>query len=189
MEGIYFYCSIIGGSILVLQVLLVLVGFGGDTDVDGHLDADSLEAHAHASDAFFKILSLKTLVAFVTFFGLSGMAATRGGISTVPTLLISLAAGSTALYIVAWMMAGLSKLQSSGNLELSNAIGTVAKVYLTVPGRHLGRGKITVSVQGRTVEAKAVTSGEELKTGSMVRVVGSPAADLLEVVSLEEDRV
>ena len=188
METVYFYCSIIGGGILALQVVLVLVGFGdADTDLDGDLNMDGgVEAHADATDAFFKVLSFKTLVAFVTFFGLSGMAATRGGISLVPTLMISLASGSVALYIVAWLMAGLSKLQSSGTVDIRNSIGSAAKVYLSIPGNHQGRGKVTVAVQGRTVEAKAVTAGKELKTGSMVRIVGAPAADTLEVVSLDE---
>ncbi|MFH0944024.1 MAG: hypothetical protein V2A76_02400 [Planctomycetota bacterium] len=188
METVYFYCSIIGGGILALQVIMVLIGFSDtDADLDGDLDMDGgAEAHADAADAFFKVLTFKTLVAFVTFFGLSGMASTRGGVSAVPTLMISVASGSAALYIVAWLMAGLSKLQSSGNVDLRNSIGSAAKVYLSIPGNHQGRGKVTVAVQGRTVEAKAVTAGKELKTGSMVRIVGVPADDTLEVVSLDE---
>lgn len=186
MESVYFYCSVIGGAVLLLQLILVIAGAGhGDGDVD--LDGDvGLDAHADASDAFFKVLSLKTLVAFVTFFGLSGMASTNAGLATLPTLAISIGAGTAALYIVAWMMVGLSRLQSSGNVNIENAIGSAAKVYLKIPGHNKGRGKVTVAVQGRTMEIKALTSGDELVTGSMVRVVGAPAADTLEVVALEE---
>lgn len=184
METLYFYCAVTGGAILVLQVLLLLLGAGDhDTSFDGH-DVDDPSA---AGDAFFKVLSFKTVVAFLTFFGLSGLASLQAGLGRVPTLMISFAAGSVALYLVAWMMAGLARLQSSGNVDLQNAVGLAAKVYLTVPGGHAGRGKVTVLVQGRTVEAKAVTAGQPLATGSMVRVVGAPAPDTLEVAPLSEE--
>ncbi|MBI4879489.1 MAG: hypothetical protein HY812_07510 [Planctomycetes bacterium] len=193
METLYFYCAVIGGSLLVLQVILLLIGgadSGADADVDAsadvHLDAD-MDAHAGASDAFFKVLSLKTLVAFLTFFGLAGLASLKGGLGKTPTVVISVAAGCAALYIVAWMMAGLSRLQSSGNIDLRNAIGSAAKVYLTIPARNSGRGKVTVAIQGRTLEVKAMTAGAELPTGKIVKVMALPAEDTFEVAALEEE--
>ncbi len=193
METIYFISAIVGGSILVLQVILILVGAsgahadtgGGHFDVHDHVDVHP-DVDGDASSAFFKVLSLKTLVAFFTFFGLSGMACTHSGVGSGLTLAISLASGSAALYIVAWMMAGMAKLESSGNLDLRNAVGIAGKVYLTIPAAHSGRGKVTVAVQGRTVEAKATTGGGSLTTGTMIKVIGVPAPDTLEVVALIE---
>lgn len=185
METLYFLSAVVGGTILVLQVLLTLFGLGdAEVDVDGDVD---FATHADATDAFFKVLSFKTLVAFVTFFGLSGLACGHAGLSTLWTFVVSFAAGSAALYVVAWMMAGLARLQSAGNFDLRRAIGSAAKVYLTVPGQNAGQGKVTVALQGRSVEAKAVTGGESLSSGAMVRIIGVAAPDTVEVVPLEED--
>ena len=188
MEMTYFLCAIAGGTILVLQVLMTLFGLSDvDVDVDPDLDlSGDIDAHADVSDAFFKVLSFKTLVAFVTFFGLAGLACSHSGVSDLWTFVISVSAGSAALYVVAWMMAGLARLQSAGNADLRNAIGVVAKVYLTIPRSRGGRGKVTVALQGRTVEAKAVTGGAELPSGAMVRIVGVAAEDTVDVVALEE---
>jgi len=188
MENTYFLSAIAGGTILVLQVLMTLFGLSEmDGDVDAELDlSGDIDGHTDVSDAFFKVLSFKTLVAFVTFFGLAGLACGHAGVSDLWTFVIAASSGSAALYVVAWMMAGLSRLQSAGNLDLRNAVGVVGKVYLTVPGAHGGRGKVTVAIQGRTVEAKAVTGGAELPSGAMIRIVGIAADDTVEVAALQE---
>ena len=46
-------------------------------------------------------------------------------------------------------------------------------------------GKVTVSIQGRKVECKAVTKGPEIATGTPVRIVDTSASDTLEVLPLE----
>ena len=89
-------------------------------------------------------------------------------------------AGALALYLVAYLMGALSGLQSKGNLDFKNAVGERGRVYLRVPGSNSGLGKITLALQGRSVECKAVTRGPEIPTGADVRVV-SVTADTLEV--------
>ena len=85
MENVYFYAAVIGGAFLVVQTLF-LVFAGGGHDMDSSLDVDPSDVtdghgldHADtAQAAFLKILSLKTLVGFATFFtdpGLGGRAA------------------------------------------------------------------------------------------------------------------
>ena len=97
------------------------------------------------------------------------------------TLIVSVGAGLTAVYVVAWMMSSLAKLQSRGNLDLQNAVGSTAKVYLRIPAAKSGVGKVSLAMQGRRVECKAVTEGAEIATGTQVRVVGLSGTDTLEV--------
>ena len=185
MEATYFYSAVIGGSLLVLQLLLLL--FGGDHPADADLDADlgSADGGDHfdsASDAnasFLKLLSLKAIVAFATFFGLAGLASLRGALSTELTLVISCAAGSSGFLIVAYLMAALAKLNSRGNLDLHNAVGLHAKVYVRVPGEHRGTGRVSLALQGRRVECKAITAGPELASGCQVQVVDSNVDSLV----------
>src|SRR5437762_1943831 len=78
---------------------------------------------------------------------------------------------AAALFAVGWLMQALSQLHSAGNLELECAVGCAAQVYLRIPPRGTGAGKITVTMQGRTVELNAVTTGPEIATGSAVKIV------------------
>jgi hypothetical protein len=199
MSTLYLVCATIGGTILVLQTLLLVMGGGGETDADvdpGDLhDGDVHDAaHGAAQDAaadaaqahlFLKVLSFKTLVAFVTFFGLGGLASLQGGVAAVPTLVIALGAGALALYLVAYLMSALAKLHSKGNLDVRNAVGATGKVYLRVPGSRAGHGKVTVVVQGRKVELKAVTAGAEIATGAEVTVLNTSGADSIEVAPVD----
>ena len=197
MENLYFYCAVVGGAFLVLQTVLMLFA-GGDADVDTDVDMDvdvdvdsGVDVHGaehvgDAGDAFVKLLSLKTIVAFLTFFGLTGLACLDGGVDSTWTFVASVGAGLVAFYLVAWLMAMLWKLRSEGNEDLRNAIGTEGKVYLRVPGKHQGIGKVTVHVQGRKITRKAVTGGDEIPTGTRVNVVALSGDDTLKVETVSQ---
>lgn len=183
MEQLYIGCAVIGGTLLVLQFIMMALGlFDHDVDADG---VDDIVVEHDPSAAFFKMLSLKTIVSFMTFFGLTGMATSKSELPAPVPLVIAVAAGCLAFFVVAWLMAAMAKLQSRGNVNLRNAIGSTARVYLRIPGGNGGRGKVTVSVQGRSVEAKAFTNGEELPTGSTVQIVDVPSSDIVEVVAAQ----
>ena len=66
------------------------------------------------------------------------------------------------------------------------AVGCAAQVYLRIPARGTGYGKVTVTMQGRTVELNAVTSGPEIATGSAVKIVALREGDTLEVLPLAQ---
>ena len=56
-------------------------------------------------------------------------------------------------------------------LKIGNALGRQGSVYLRIPAQGEGRGKITIEIQGRSVELAAVTDGDAIKTGAIVQVV------------------
>jgi membrane protein implicated in regulation of membrane protease activity len=216
METLYMVCAVAGGTVLVIQTVLTVLGGSTDTDLgdvgggadggfhghaggfDAGADAGMDGAHVHhefsaqdlaASDAhqatYFKVLSFQTLVAFVTFFGLAGLAALKGELPLLASLGIAVATGSVALYIVAYLMSTLARLQSRGNVNLQNAIGQVGKVYLRIPAERSGEGKVSLVVQGRLMECKAATAGPEIPTGTEVQVVGTLGPSTVDVVPLK----
>ncbi len=191
MAMIYQWCALVGGGILVIQIVLQVIGLGGDSDADGAshaTDLDDAEAPDLEGNFFFKLLSLKTVVAFSTFFGLSGLACLYAEMASGVTVGIALASGVGAMFLVSYLMGMLSHLQSSGNVQLENAVGKMGRVYLRVPEKNSGQGKITISLQGRRIECKAVTGGDEIPKGVEVRVTACPASDTLEVRPVMEER-
>ena len=189
MENVYLVCALVGGTLLVAQFLLGLLGFGdhddvsGDTDAGGDFGGDHEVGHDHAATWFLGVLTLRTVAAALTFFGLTGWALGRNMDDELLTAAFATAAGLGALFIVSWLMKSLQKLHADGTVRIERAVGRPGTVYLRVPGHRSGAGKVTLTLQNRTVEYQAVTAEDDLPTGAKVVVVAVIAPDTLEVAS------
>ncbi len=173
LSMIFLVAAIGGGGLLVLQIVATLMG--GHGDVDG--DVGDLHEHGDGGGP----LSFRTIIAFVTFFGIGGKAALAAGLSPAGALGSAVVAGSVAFWLVGLALVQLSRLRSSGNVEIQNALGVEGRVYLSIPAARAGTGAVTVAIQGRTVQYKAVTRGTALATGQLCKVVAVHAGDTLEV--------
>lgn len=191
MDQIYFWCAAIAGSLFIVQTVLTLVGLGNtdldvpDLDLDvGEIDLDGADIdHSAVSDAhFLGMLSLKAIIAGVTVFGLTGLAAGRQW-DTSRTVLIAMAAAAGTMYAVGWLIHKMHQLNADGTVKIKECLGTIGSVYLKIPGGKAGVGKVTVEIQGRTMEYSAVTEGKTLPTGSKVSVCGVLNSDTLIVQS------
>jgi len=187
-EKIYLYSAIAGCTLVLLQVVLQVFGlFDADADVDGGHGDVGADHDVHDGDpghgnAFFGILSFKALCAFAGIFGLVGLAMIDRGAAVEARVAVACGSGIAGMFAVAWMMRGLSRLQASGTIRIENAVGRRGTVYLRVPGGQNGRGKVTIDIQGRSMEFEAVTEGDEIATGRMVTVVAVENDETLKVV-------
>jgi hypothetical protein len=185
METIFLVCAITGGTLLVCQFFLSLLGVGGHHDLGGHdMHVDTSHEVAHDAEHtswLVGVLTFRAIVAALTFFGLAGLAARGLGFAPVPSLAIALAAGAGAIALVASLMRTLSRLRSDGTARVERTVGQTGTVYLSIPAHKTGAGKITVVVQNRTMEYQALTAGDELLTGARVLVTAVISADTVEV--------
>ncbi len=184
-ETVYLVCAVVGGSVLVLQTVMLLFGGGDDAsgaDMTPHDIGQADSGEAHAAEAGLSLISVRTISAFLAFFGLAGWGGTRAGWDTLPTVGAALGAGTVMLLAVAWLFSLQHKLTAQGNLEPARAVGATARVYLRIPAANSGKGKIHVVVQGRTAEFSAFTKANvEIQTGDEVRVTRQVTADTFEV--------
>jgi hypothetical protein len=209
--------ALIGGTVLVFQFVLMLLGLGHDGgdisggdgghlaaggdlsgDVGGHWPGGDVAGHVPTGDVgggtavdhptwhesadadlghpgahwFYEVLSLRTLSAAVTFFGLAGNTALAYGYTQIGSFVLATVAGVAAMYIVYWLFKQVYRLQHTGTENIRNAIGLPATVYVPIPGNRAGAGKVTFRLQNRLVEYLAVTEDESrLATGEKVVVV------------------
>lgn len=148
-------------SNLLFFVYLALQAFGGH-------DAD---AHVPDSDVTFALLSVRSLLAFGMFMGWTGLAASKSGSGVFLAVAAGLASGILAAWL-AWRLArAMLRLQQSGNLELQNAYHQTGTVYLRIPPKGHGAGKVQIKVQGALRELEAVSEGDEIPTGTQVVVL------------------
>lgn len=175
---VYMGCAAVGGTVLAIQFVLLL--FGGDAH-----DGDAGVDHHEGDSDSLGFLSVRAVAAFLTFFGLTGWWGTDAGWGTGTALFASLGAGAAMMGVVAWLFSLQRKLYSEGNVDPANAVGQCGRVYLRIPANHAGKGKITVSVQGRSKQYEATTAGPELPTGCEVRVLRMTTPTSFEVAALE----
>ena len=197
MTTLFLACALFGGTLLICQTVMTLIGLSGDHDLfddggdhdfghdlDGDAEGaghDTASSIQHTSTWFVGIVTFRTVVAALTFFGLAGMAAHSSDLAPVPSLAIGGLAGFAAMYGVHWMMRQISRLRADGSVRLDHAVGRTVTVYLRIPGHLGGAGKIQLNLQNRTVELSAWTDRSEIATGATVRVTRVVGPDSVEV--------
>ena len=187
METLFLICAGVGGTLLLLQVLAGAMGVGGDHADPGHAEfstdhADGDSDHGDGN-SFLGLLTFRAVCAAVAFFGLAGLSARYYGLPETGQLAAAALGGFAALYLVASLMKLLYRLRADGGVKIDHAVGKTGTVYLRVPGHNTGPGKVTVSVQNRTVELEAFTAANELPTGTPVRVVAVRGPSSVEVAN------
>jgi hypothetical protein len=158
--------AIIGTAFFSLRIVLMMIGMGADVDVD--IDgADSTDA--------FHVLSLQSIAAFAMGFGWGGFAAYRGNPEwgQMGAVLSGLICGSGMVWLLMILLRAMTELQTDGNIPLSEAVGKVGEVYLTVPQPGAGRGQVKLVVDQRQRMYSAISGEEALPTGTRVRVVSA----------------
>lgn len=189
LSKILFCTGIATTAILLIQIILLIIGFAGnafgdgDFDVDGDGDIDMDDVGGSGVGLF----TVKGLVAFFSLGSWTGFAMDVSGCHEALTIGISVLVGIVALIGVGFLYKALNKLQSNGTLNMSNAVGKNAEVYLTIPASNSGVGKVTLEVQERYIEVNARTLKEEsLPTGSIVKVVDIVNGELIvEKINIE----
>ncbi len=154
--------------------------FDADAHVDMHMDMHG-DGHDHTIEAAgFRFFTVRGIVAFFCIFGWSGLAFFASGMQTLFSMLLAVLCGFAAMFIIGLMFYAVKRLQSSGNIQYSNAVGKTAEVYIPIPAKRQGKGKVMVMVQERLVEAEALSDEETmLKTGENVKVVGNISNTLI----------
>lgn len=163
LEFFFLICALFGGVLLVMRLLLMVIGFGGD--------GDGLDLHHADSDVGFKLLSIQGITAFLTMFGLVGFSVLRGtSLGATVAIIAAVAAGIGSAWIIGRVFIAMLGLQSSGSVGVEQAIGCVGTVYANIPSQ--GSGSVQIKIAQRLREFDAVSAnGEEILTGTSIRVV------------------
>ncbi|MDD3740936.1 MAG: NfeD family protein [Bacteroidales bacterium] len=179
LEKIFWGFALPFSAIFLIQLMMTLIGAGVDSDVDASGDAD-LEVDSDTGIGF-QFITLKNFMAFFTIFGWTGIACLDAGLSDGLSIFLAIIGGMLMMLIMATLFYLMSKLTESGNAKLENAIGKTASVYLRIPAAKSGVGKIQVNVQGLKTLDAMTENPEDIKSGSLVKVVAIEAGEILMV--------
>ena len=182
-EQVYWGIALIA-SVFFLFVLVSTIMGGDAGEMDGDVDAD-IEGDTGIGFQFF---TFKNLVGFFTIFGWSGIAFLDAGLSKGMVVLLSALCGLAMMFVMAFLIYQINKLVSSGTLKISNAVGLIGEVYLTVGKSRSRIGKVQITVQGSLRELEALTDHpEDLTQTTVVRVTQTTANGILIVEPLNSN--
>jgi len=166
-EQIYWAFAIPSTAIFLMMLILTFV-VGDLGDMDGDVDTD-----IDADDGIgFQFFTVKNLVSFFTIFGWVGIGCIDMGYSEMATIIISFVSGLAMMVLMATIFYMMSKLVEDGTMKTKNAIGKLGEVYIIVPKKGNGFGRIQLNIQGAMREMEAMTNDEkDLQVGKIVKVL------------------
>lgn len=153
-------------SFFVLGTLLSTLGFG-DADVP---DAEvSLGGEGAHGSEILEALSLRNILAFTLGFSWGGILFDEQ--VGAAALLLGVPCGLIFTYVNSLLTRKLRGLETSGNANLSEAIGQRGRVSVEVDENLSGTGKVIVRVRERELELLAQTEDDRaLRRGDQVQV-------------------
>ena len=186
LEQVLFILASSSTAIMIIFLIMMLLGFDSDEFDSGDvpdLNADGINDEPLTGIAGLKVLTLRgALVFFAIGSWTSYLLVSSLGV--LWGLFIGVVVGVIAAYIQALAFRATLRLESSGNIDYNNAIGKIGSVYLRIPKKRLGKGKVSIIIQDRLTEVDAVTDQEDdLLPKASVEVVGLLDATTLIVKS------
>lgn len=167
MELVFICCAVFGSLFFILMMVLMLVGdiLGGvvDTAFDTDVSMDSTLA--------FELFSLQGIAAAIMMFGLTGLFVVTATEQEILAVLSGGFAAGGSLYMVRYMMQGISNLQADGTMRHSDAIGAKGHVYSRIKPNDEGEVQVAVSGSLRTLIARGRDKKKLIPSGEMIRVV------------------
>jgi len=162
VQIVYWSLALGGTAIFLVLMALTVFGFGALHESDVGADGTIAE-HSDTGYSDFKLISVRSVLAFITFFwggvlwGKYGWAGFCG----------ALAFGFLMMFATALLIYVIFKLQHSGNIKSDDFIGRHGTVYFNIPAGRIETGKVTVTIGGYTSEVTAVAD-ESIQTGATV---------------------
>jgi membrane protein implicated in regulation of membrane protease activity len=151
LNQILYLVAIFFSTLFAWQFAAALLGLGGGADVGGG-DATAGDAGPEIDDmvqdasvAAFKLLSVRSIIAFGMLFGWAGALYLQSGTEVESALLYSLVWGAAAMVAVAYFYHGIQQLTETGNPKLETCVGASGEVYIDIPENGIGQIRVVES--------------------------------------------
>lgn len=157
--NIYWIIALVSSVLFVLMTVLSF--FGADADVDTDVDG---------ADGGPGLFSFKSLVNFLFAYGWATVLLYPHFNSLWALNVVAILVGIGFILLVFGGLTLMLKLAKDSSFRVESTLGKSANVYLRIPGRRGGSGKVQVSAGGAVHEIDAWTDGEELPTGDVCKI-------------------
>lgn len=162
----YWFIALPASAIFVVQTIMTFMGGDASDGLDADFDGDL----GHA-DGPFQLFSLRNLINFLLGFSWSGVSFYDTIESKMLLIVVSAVVGILFVVVFFLIIMQVRKLGEDNSFAITDALHKTGSVYLTIPAERGGTGKVQVSVKGAVHELDAITLGDRLNTGSLIRII------------------
>ena len=160
------------GAVFAWQIVSTFLGLGGHDDTfDSQADADwqhQTPEDVHDTVVAFKLLSIRSVLAFFTLFTWAAALYMDFGVPLVRTLVYSLLWGILGMVLVSLIFFIMRRMTETGNLDIATSVGAAGTVHLDIP--ETGDGEVRVVCSRIMTHLKARSAGGAIKAGTPIRV-------------------
>ena len=175
----FWFIAIPVSVVFLIQAVMTFVGMDSSDGVEADFDAD-----LDHGDAPFQLFSFRNLTNFLLGFSWTGVSFYQAVDNKVVLVLLAALIGGTFVAAFFFMIQQIQKLAEDNSFRIENTLNQVCAVYLTIPEKKSGRGKVQVSVRGSFHELDAITDNEKIESSTMVRIVRIENSNLVVVEKL-----
>ncbi len=166
LQQAFWYLAFFASAIFLFQTILTFLGTDASADVDADFNGDF-----HNVEAPFELFTFRNLINFLLGFGWTG-AAFYGKMNDYLLLAFATIVGLVFIAIFFIIIKQFMKLQEDNTFKIENTIGKTGSVYITIPAKKTGKGKVQLSINGSYHELDAVTEQQtSISTGENVKVL------------------
>jgi len=181
------YCIALPSSLLlILKSLMIIIGVGEGGDSDGGFDLDSDCGAGYPSElTAANLFTLQGVASFLAVFGWTSILMYQAGAPLIVSIAAAIVLGLAVMFALAKVMMSLTKLAHTGTLDVKTLLGGTGTVYLNIPPKGEGTGKVTIQTSERLVEFEAVSeSDEDIPNNAAIRVIDILGENVLVVEKL-----
>lgn len=159
-------------TVLYVLKLIIFSIFGGDTEISTDFDTIC------ETDISFNFLTIESILAFLMGFGWLGLAGlVKWHVSAVISLLIAAVTGLIFMFLSAYLMFCVKKLDKKIKIDLNECVGKTGRTYTSFKPYSEGQIEIEINKQLKVIEAFNSTD-EEI-----------PSFEPIEVEKVENNRI
>ncbi len=173
---IYLSCTVIGLAILSAAIVLFIKNLkksaSGDYGMKEPEDILAVDEKYVRSAHAPKTVTPLGICAFFPFFGIASICVQQVGLSTVPTIIIGVMIGISAL-VSASILCYVTQLKNDASIVfVPNTAGATGKVVKDIPASQQGRGVIRVYTNSQVAQFEAISLDEvTLAKGTPIKVL------------------
>ncbi len=146
--------------------------FSGDMSVDASGDIHYTDGSNPGDFGTMQLFTVQGVIAFLCVFSWTSLVCINGGLHIALSMLVGAVLGFGAMFGVAKIIQLSAKLAQNGNINIKNLLGQLGTVYIPIPPKNQGKGKVNITAGERFLEYDAISdSAETLPSNASIRVV------------------
>lgn len=170
---VYWVIALITSLVFVVQMVLTFIGIGdADADADFGGDTDISDGSTLDAGGAMQLFTMRNIINFLLGLGWGGVCL----YSVIPNaVVLSIAAilvGVAFVYVFILIYRQMRRFEKNGAFDIKECVGHTVDVYLTIPAKRSGSGKVQVSFYGSVQELAALTDSDSpIRSGAKVRIL------------------